>query len=351
LNFGNGVVFAHKANKEEPVQSDVFVAAVAQAAPVFLDRDATVEKAVRLIEEAADQSAKLIAFPETWIPGYPNWIYRAAGWEEPRSKRAFARLQRNAVEIPSPATDALCRAARAAGAYVVVGIHERDVQFSQGTLYNSLLFISDLGEILGVHRKLVPTHAERIVWGRGDGSTLHVFDTPLGRLGGLVCWEHWMPLARFAMHAKGEQLHVAAWPDAEDVHHLASRHYAFEGRCYVLCAGSYMTTRDLPPDFELAAEMGATVEPGGDAAELLPGGSGIIGPDGAWLAGPVSGREEIIYAEIDLGRIAEEQQALDTAGHYNRPDVFSLTVDERPKPQVSWVRGDTAAELEHAQAP
>jgi predicted amidohydrolase len=327
-----------------------FVAAAVQAAPVFLDRDATVEKAVGLIGEAAERGAKLIAFPETWIPGYPGWIFGAAEWDEPRSKRAFARLLQNSVEVPSPATDALCRAAREAGAHLVVGIHERDSEFSAGTIYNSLLYVSDRGEILGVHRKLVPTHAERIVWGQGDGSTLHVFDTPLGRLGGLICWEHWMPLARFAMHAKGEQIHVAAWPEVPDIHHLASRHYAFEGRCYVICVGSYMRTSDLPADFELAEAMGAAGEFGGEAAELLPGGSGIIGPDGAWIAGPVSGREEIVYGEIDLGRIAEEQQALDSAGHYNRPDVFSLTVDERPRRQVSWIRAEVPPELRAGDA-
>jgi nitrilase len=321
------------------MESEVFTAAAVQAAPVFLERDATVEKAVGLIEEAAGEGAKLVAFPETWIPGYPSWIYHAAEWDEPGSKRTFARLQRNAVQVPSPATDALCRAARAAGAHVVMGIHEQDAEYSMGTIYNSLLFISDEGEILGCHRKLVPTHAERIVWGQGDGSTLHVFDTPFGRLGGLVCWEHWMPLTRFAMHAKGEQVHVAAWPDADDVHQLASRHYAFEGRCYVLCVGSYATAHDLPDDFELAEAMRLA----GDD-ELLVGGSGIIGPDGSWVAEPVAGREAIVYGEIDLGRIAEEQQALDAAGHYNRPDVFSLTVDERPRRQVNWVRGDGRAQ-------
>ena len=155
-----------------------------------------------------------------------------------------------------------------------------------------------------------------------------------------------MPLTRFAMHAKGEQIHVAAWPDAPESHHLASRHYAFEGRCYVLCVGSYMTTADLPDDFELVEAMATTGEVGDEAAELLIGGSGIIGPDGSWIVEPVEGREEIVYGEIDLARIAEEQQALDAAGHYNRPDVFSLTVDERPRRQVSWVRDDGHAPLE-----
>jgi len=151
-----------------------------------------------------------------------------------------------------------------------------------------------------------------------------------------------MPLGRFAMHAKGEQVHVAAWPEVPDIHHLASRHYAFEGRCYVICVGSYMTTEDLPADFELPEAMGAAGDFGQEAGVILPGGSGIIGPDGSWVAGPVEGKETIVYADIDLGRIAEEQQALDTVGHYNRPDIFQLSVDERPRPQVRWLGVDRA---------
>ena len=320
------------------MQSDVFTAAAVQAAPVFLDRDATVEKAVGLIEEAGRNGAKLIAFPETWIPGYPAWIFGAAGWDDPAAKKVFGRLQRNAVTVPSTATDTLAEAARRVGAYVVMGINERDADYSTGTVYNTQLTISDRGEILGAHRKIMPTHAERIVWGYGDGSTLNVYDTPLGRVGGLICWEHWMPLARFAMHAKAEQIHVAAWPDVPDVHHLASRHYAFEGRCYVICVGSYLTTEHLPDDFELREALSPSGESAREVGEILPGGSGIIGPDGSWIGGPVYGREEIIYGEIDLARIAEEHQALDVVGHYNRPDIFELTVDERPRPQVSWIR-------------
>ena len=316
--------------------------AAVQAAPVFLDRDATVEKSVALIGEAGANGARVIGFPETWIPGYPDWIFRAAVWDDAASKRAFARLQRNAVEIPSPATDALCIAAREAGAYVVMGLHERDSAYSAGTLYNSQLLLSPAGEILGVHRKLMPTHAERIVWGQGDGSGLHVLDTEVGRLGALVCWEHWMPLTRFAMHSKGEQIHVAAWPDVPELHQLASRHYAFEGRCYVICVGSYETTAHVPADFELADSLGAD-----SSGEILEGGSGIIGPDGAWVAGPVFGREEIVYADADLDRIAEEQQAFDAVGHYNRPDVFELTVDERPREQIRFVR----PEAEETPAP
>ena len=172
--------------------------AAAQVAPAFLDRDATIAKAVSVIEEAGRNGADLVAFPETWVPGYPMWVYGAAGWDDPAAKRAYARLQANAVEVPSRATEDLCAAARRAGTMVVIGINERDVTYSKGTLFNSMLYISAEGELLGVHRKLTPTHAERIIWGVGDGSTLHVFDTPLGRVGGLICWEHWMPLSRYA---------------------------------------------------------------------------------------------------------------------------------------------------------
>jgi nitrilase len=308
----------------------VRVAAV-QAAPVFLDRDATIEKACRLIAEAAGEGARLVAFPETWIPGYPAWIFGAAGWDDTKQKRVFGRLSENSVEVPSPAVDRLCEAAKEAGAVVAMGMTERDARSSRGTLYNSILYVSDQGEVLGVHRKLMPTHAERIVWGQGDGSTLHVFETPAGRVGGLACWEHWMPLTRFAMHAKGEQIHVAAWPEVGDpeLHRFATRHYAFEGRCFALCVmGARVGPEHLPGDFELREAMGAT----DDFVDREPtGGTCVFAPDGSVVADSVAGEETIVYADLDLGRIPEEQAALDVVGHYNRPDVFSLTVDERPR--------------------
>ena len=317
-------------------------AAAVQAAPVFLDREATVAKAAELIEEAGRGGARLVAFPETWIPGYPVWIFSAAGWEDPRAKAAYGRLQENAVEVPSDATEALCRAARAARAYVVMGMTERDGTGSRGTLFNSLLAISDRGEILGVHRKLMPTHAERIVWGQGDGSTLHVYETEIGRLGGLACWEHWMRLTRFAMHAKAEQIHVAAWPEVGDpeLHRLASRHYAFEGRCLSLCVMGASLRRDaVPADFELADALGAADDFDGLAGE----GTAVFGPDGTVLASCAAGEETIVYADLDLARIGEEQQALDVAGHYNRPDVFELRIDETPRRPVVWTHAPADA--------
>src|SRR5262245_4774232 len=316
----------------------VRVAAV-QAAPVFLDRDATVEKAVGLIAEAAAGGAELVAFPETWIPGYPAWIFGAAGWDDAAQKRVFGRLNANAVEVPSRAVDLLCGAAEKAGVVVAMGMTERDARASRGTLYNSILYVSDGGRVLGVHRKLMPTHAERIVWGQGDGSTLHVFETPVGRVGGLACWEHWMPLTRFAMHAKGEQIHVAAWPEVGDpeLHRFCTRHYAFEGRCFALCVmGARVGPEHLPEGFELADAMGATDyfvnrEP--------VGGTCVFAPDGTVIADSVAGEETIVYADLDLDRIPEEQAALDVVGHYNRPDVFAFSVDERPRMPVAATPG------------
>jgi predicted amidohydrolase len=319
--------------------SSRFVVAAVQAAPSLFDRDRTIAKAVALISEAAGNGARLVAFPEAWVTGYPVWIYGAAGWDDPRAKRVHGRFLHSAVTVPSPATDALCAAAERFGVEVCIGINERDSDASTGTIYNSILFIGSDGGLRGSHRKLVPTHAERIVWGQGDGSTLHVLPTAVGRLGGLVCWEHWMPLVRFAMHAKAEQVHVAVWPEAVDVEHLASRHYAFEGRCFVLCVGGFLRIDDLPDGFELVEALEALGAPIREDGVLFRGGSGVIGPDGQWIVGPAGCEETIVYAEIDLSKIAEEQQTFDAAGHYNRPDVFQVTIDERPHRQVNWLPG------------
>ncbi len=302
----------------------VRVAAI-QAAPVFMDRDRTVEKAVGLIGDAATKGARLVAFGETFVPGYPAWLDLCPGsaaWDSAPAKQAHARLVDNGVEIPGPATDRLAEAAREHGVIVVVGVHERvRTGPGHGTLYNTQIIFGHDGSILSTHRKLVPTHAERLVWGRGDARGLEAVDTPIGRVGNLICWEHWMPLARQAMHESAEAIHVAAWPTVREMYLVASRHYAFEGRCFVLAVGQIIAARDLPAELERPAEL-----QGRDDALVSSGGSCIIGPDGALLAGPVDGKEEILIADLDLTRIDEESMALDVTGHYNRPDIFSMKV-------------------------
>jgi nitrilase len=304
--------------------------AVVQAAPVAFDRERTLERVARWTSEAAGGGAELVVFPEAFLSGYPKGSDFGAvvGARTPEGREWFRRYHAGAMDVPGPAVDRLAAAARAGGVHVAIGMSER----AGGTLYNSILTLSGAGEVLGVHRKLMPTHAERIVWGQGDGSTLHVYDTPIGRLGGLACWEHWMPLTRFAMHAKGEQIHVAAWPEVGDPekHRFATRHYAFEGRCFALCViGAQLTPESLPAGFELPAALGA-------AAAFPAGtpGTAVFAPDGSIVAETEAGPEAIVYADLDLGRIAEEQQALDVVGHYNRPDIFHLEIDERPRPPV-----------------
>ncbi|HSL11912.1 MAG TPA: carbon-nitrogen hydrolase family protein [Actinomycetota bacterium] len=308
--------------------------AIAQIAPAFLDLGRSLERAADAVGEAASNGASLVVFGETWLPGYPVWADAGLPWDDDAAKATYARLHANALEIPGPDLDVLAGAAREHGVCVVIGVNERDARYSRGTLYNTLLFLSDRGEVLGAHRKLVPTHSERVIWGMGDGSTLHVVDTPVGRIGGLICWEHWMPLARFTMHAKGEQIHVAVWPDTPEEHHLASRSYAFEGRCYVICAGQVLPLSAVPEDLPVYDRIEAMAD---DAGLIFTGGSGVIGPDGRWVVGPVGG-ETIVYADVDLGRIDEEHQSLDTAGHYHRPDVFRVVVDETPRAPIDYVR-------------
>jgi predicted amidohydrolase len=318
---------------------DPFRVAIIQHPSVFLNLDASLERAEMLVEQAAQKDAQVIVFPETWLPGYPVWLDYAPGaalWDHPPAKALYRLLFENALAIPGLRFDRLRAMARKAGAYLVMGAHERD----GGTLYNTMIYLDRDGERFAVHRKLMPTYTERLVWGRGDGSTLTVLDTDFGALGGLICWEHWMPLARAAMHARHEVVHVAQWPWAKELHHIASRHYAFEGQCFVLVAGSVLSrgqaiegVRSLSGDEGEAIELLESM-PGKDEDLLLSGGSAVIAPDTNYLEGPVLGQPCIVCAEIDPRRIAEGHLALDTDGHYARPDVFQLTVDERPQTNV-----------------
>jgi nitrilase len=319
--------------------------AVVQHAPVFLNLEATLEKACVLIEEAAGQGADLIAFPETWLPGYPVWIDsspKAALWGHPPAKALYRLLVENSITIPGKHLDRLLETAKETGAYVVMGAHER----LGDTLYNTMIYIPREGEEHMVHRKLMPTYTERLVWGQGDGSTLSVLETDYGNLGGLICWEHWMPLARAAMHAKGETVHVAQWPSVQDLHQVASRHYAFEGQCFVLAAGSVLTKGEIIEGFRSLGQPGCEALelleglPGDDDKLMMKGGSAIIGPDSEYLAVPVFEEACIIYADLELGRITEGHQLLDTDGHYSRPDIFHLEVNDEPQRNITFKRGE-----------
>ena len=286
-----------------------------------------VERTVELAREAARTGARVIAFPETWIPGYPAWldVCRDAGlWNHAPVKRVFARMAEQSVEVPGPATDAIGRVARETKTTIVVGVSERVARGrGQGTLYNALLVFDETGAVVNHHRKLMPTYTERMVWGAGDTIGLRASETATGRVGGLVCWEHWMPLARQALHESGEDVHVALWPTVHEMHQVASRHYAFEGRCFVLAAGSLVRAASLPPELEPHPDKVA-----GPDAWVLRGGSAIIAPDGAYVVPPVYERPEILVADLELDRIREESMTLDVTGHYHRPELFTFKVEQ-----------------------
>lgn len=317
-------------------QSVVVVAAV-QAAPIYQNLERSLARALELIAEAARRRAQLVVFPEAWLPGYPAWLdvcRDVSVFDNQVVKRLFAQLVEQSVVVPGPITDTLGNAAREHNLTLVIGVNERVIEGpGRGTLYNTVLTFGPSGELLNRHRKLVPTFNERLIWGPGDGSSLQVVNTPAGRIGSLICWEHWMPLVRQTLHVGGEDIHVALWPTVKEMYQIAARHYAFEGRCFVLSVGSIMRRQDLPRELELAPAVAQS-----NNEFILSGGSSIVGPDGQYVAGPSFDSEVIILARINLDRIREESMTLDVTGHYNRPDLF--TFDYRapglpPKPHVN----------------
>ena len=305
--------------------------AVVQAAPVLFDRESTVEKACRLTAEAAAQGARLILFPEAFIPCYPRGLSfgTVVGSRSPAGRLTWQSYWANAVEVPGPATEALGAAARRAGAYLAVGVIERDSQFSHGTLYCTLLYFGPDGRLLGKHRKLKPTASERLIWGEGDGSTLTVLETEFGKMGGLICWENYMPLARMAMYGKGVEIYLAPTADARDTWQATLRHIACEGRCFVLGCNQFVTKSMYPAGLEGIEDLA-------DQPEVVcRGGSAIISPLGQVLAGPLYDQEGTLFAELDLAEVARGKFDFDAVGHYARPDVFQLIVNERPAPPVT----------------
>ncbi len=304
-----------------------FRAAVVQAGSVPFDSQRSVEKACRMMAEAARQGVKLVVFPEAFISAYPKGLDFGArvGMRFPEGREDFRRYFESAIEVPSPAVEALAGAARENNLYAVIGVIERD----GGTLYCTVLFFSPEGRLLGKHRKLMPTAMERLIWGFGDGSTLPVFDTPLGRMGAVICWENYMPLLRMAMYSKGIQLYCAPTADDRDTWLASMRHIALEGRCFVLTACQYIRRGDFPEDY-------AVVQGKDPQTVLMRGGSCVIGPLGKVLAGPNFEGECILTVDIDVGEIARGKYDFDVAGHYSRPDVFRLHVNERATPPVVW---------------
>lgn len=287
--------------------------AAAQVAPVFLDREATVAKACRLISEAASAGARLVVFPETYVPGYPYWSI----FLDPTETGALNRkLVEQSVRVPGPATEALCTAAAEAGCFVCIGVNERDGH----TLYNTMLLIDGEGRLVGKHRKLVPTNHERMVWGRGDARDLRVYETPLGILGMLICYEHANALFRYALQERHEEIHLACWPGGMPslgpIIDAAIRHYSFEASCFVVNATAVVTE-------EIVEALGRR----GSAAKFKPAGgqSAIVAPRGRYLAGPVEGvKETVLYARLEPREILDAKLVVDTAGHYARPDVVRL---------------------------
>lgn len=306
-------------------RGSVVRAAVAQAAPVAFDRERTLAKVRALTAEAAASGAQLVVFPEAFLSAYPRGLNFGAvvGSRTDAGREEYRRYWESAVDVPGPAVETLGQIAGESGVYLVIGVVERD----GGTLYCTVLFFAPDGTYLGKHRKLMPTASERLIWGFGDGSMLPVFDTPLGKLGAVICWENYMPLLRMTMYAKGIQIYCAPTADGRETWLPTMRHIALEGRCFVLSCNQFCRRSDYPADYDTAF---------GDAPETIisRGGSCIIGPLGQILAGPTFDGEGILTADLDLGEIARGKFDFDVVGHYARPDVFQLLVNEQPRVAV-----------------
>ncbi|AZO64675.1 MULTISPECIES: carbon-nitrogen hydrolase family protein [unclassified Mesorhizobium] len=299
--------------------------AIVQEPPAFLDREGTIAKAVRLVAEAANGGAELVVFSEAFIPGYPAWIWRLKpGADGGLAGQLHGRLVDNAVDLSSDQLRPLFDAARTFKVTILCGINERDSQWSRATIYNSVIVIGPDGSLLNRHRKLMPTNPERMVWGFGDASGLKVVDTPSGRVGSLVCWENYMPLARYALYAQGIDIHVAPTYDSGDGWIGTLQHIAREGGCWVIGAGNVLRVEDLPRDFPDRDRLYP------DADEWInQGDSVVIAPGGKIVAGPLRKETGILHADIDLKAAIAARRSLDVAGHYSRPDIFTLQVNAK----------------------
>jgi nitrilase len=314
--------------------STPFRIAAIQASSVFLDRDASIDKACGLIREAAEAGATLAVFPEAFVPCFPVWVWFIPSGRTHPLRALYSELHRNAIAIPSPETKRLGEAAADCGITVVIGVNERNSEASNSSLYDTILYIGSDGEVLGKHRKLIPTTGERLVWGQAAEAGLEVFDLPFGRLSGLLCWEHYMPLARYALLAGGEQIHAAPTWDRGEPWISSMRHVAKEGRCFVVGACQAFHKDDVPDSLEFKNEYLGDVE-----GWINPGLSVIVDPDGKIVAGPLDSAEGILYADVEPHQLVGPRWQLDAAGHYARPDLFELTVRRGARPFLRAVDG------------
>jgi nitrilase len=303
-----------------------FKIAVAQISAVFLKKKATVEKAIRHIEQAAKNGAQLIVFPEAFIPGYPDWIWTVPAGNKAQLNELYTELLNNAISIPDESTTALCKAAKKYKIIVAIGINERNSEASNASLYNTFLFIDQNGGIIGKHRKLIPTGGERLIWAQGNGNTLDVFDTPLGKIGGLICWENYMPLVRAALYSWGIQIYLAPTWDSSEVWLSGLRHIAKEGGVFVAGCCMAIKKSEVPSKYEFKSNYSK------ENNWINVGNSCIVNPKGNIIAGPLNAKQGILSADISLDEIAANKWILDSAGHYARPDIFKLMIDKSPRP-------------------
>ena len=305
------------------MKKDKFTIATIQASPVFMDLDASIDKACKLIKKAAKKGADLAVFPEAFLPGYPDWVWHIPPGDMTLNQELYALLLEQSVTVGSDETDRLCRAAKKAGIYVVIGINERNTQSSGGSINNTVLFIDPKGKLFGRHQKLIPTVAERMVWGHGDASTVDVYDTDMCKMGALICWENYMPLVRYALYEKGIELYLAPTYDEGDTWNSTMKHIAKEGRCFVSGCCMVLKKEDvlkklpqLKPYYKSVGKF------------INKGNSVIVDPNGNVLAGPLNAKEDILLATVDLKMLRGSKWNLDIAGHYARPDAFELLIKQ-----------------------
>ncbi len=306
--------------------------AIIQEAPCVLDKEATIKKAVEIINSVSEQGVELIVFPEAFIPGYPAWIWRLTpGGDWSLCEELHVRLLNNAIDLSSDDLLPMKKAAKDKGVTVVCGINERDNANSHATIYNSVITIDTQGQVINHHRKLMPTNPERMVWGFGDGHGLNVVDTPVGKVGSLICWENYMPLARYALYAQGVEIYIAPTYDSGDAWIGTMQHIAREGKCWVLCCGVALERKDLPAD---SPDLDRLYP--GQEDWINPGDSLIVSPSGEIVSGPLSKEKGHIILDIEVEKSSSSKRALDVAGHYSRPDVFTLHVDKSRQSLISF---------------